>query len=74
MQIYVVFKTAVFWVVALYSLVEVFASVVLPASIIKAITHRPGDGGSKYILNDSKILQVYTELKPRRQPSPYLSP
>jgi hypothetical protein len=43
-----ILKMAVFWIVTPCSLVEVTnVSEVLAASIIRAITHRPDDGGSK---------------------------
>jgi hypothetical protein len=32
-------------------------------------THRPDDGGSKDLRNVGELIPVYTELKPRRQPS-----
>jgi hypothetical protein len=52
---------AVFWVVALYSLVEVYRRFKGPC--------QGDDGGSKDLLNFSKLLPDYTALQPRRQPS-----
>jgi hypothetical protein len=42
-------KMTVFWVVALCSLVDGYVSEVLAASIIRGMTHRPDDGGSKHL-------------------------
>jgi hypothetical protein len=38
------------------------------------VTHRPDDGGSKYLWNVGKLLPDYTPLQPRRQPSSYSPP
>jgi hypothetical protein len=37
-------------------------------------THRPDDGGSKYLWNVGKLLPDYTALQPRRHPSSYSPP
>jgi hypothetical protein len=42
-------EMAVFWVVPSCSLVEVYVSEVLTASIIRAMSNRPDDGGSKHL-------------------------
>jgi hypothetical protein len=61
---------AVFWVVALCSLVEVYQRFRGPF----CLHHRPDDGGSKNLWNVGKLLQDYTALQPRRQPSSYSPP
>jgi hypothetical protein len=61
-------KMAVFQVVAPCSLVEVYAS------IIRAMSHRPDDGGGKDLWNVGKLLPDYTALQPRRQQSSYSPP
>jgi hypothetical protein len=62
-------STAVFWVVAPCSLVEVYQRFRGPCC-----THRPDDGGSKDFWNVGKLLPDYSALQPRRQPSSYLPP
>jgi hypothetical protein len=56
-------KMAVFWVVAPYSLVEVYRHF--------RGDDRPDDEGSKHLWNVGKLLLDYTAQQPRRQPSSY---
>jgi hypothetical protein len=58
-------QMAVFWVVALFSLVEVYHR-------CRGTCDRPDDGGSKHLWNVGKLLPDYTVLQPRRQLSSYL--
>jgi hypothetical protein len=62
----------VFWVVALCNLVE-FTDVLeaLAVSIIRAMSNRPDDGGSKHLSNVGKLLPDYTAQQPRRQSSSF---
>jgi hypothetical protein len=57
---------AVFWVVAPYSLVEIYRRFKGTCCLHH---HRPDDGGSKDLWNVDKFLPDYTALQPRRQPS-----
>jgi hypothetical protein len=61
-----IMKMAVFWFVALCSLIEVFQHFRGPCSLHH---HHPDDGGSKDLRNVGKLLPDYTALQPRRQPS-----
>jgi hypothetical protein len=65
-------KIAVFWVVSLCSLVEVYQCFRGPCCF--NMTHCPVDGGSKDLWNVGKLLPDYTALQPRRQPSSYSPP
>jgi hypothetical protein len=56
---------AVFWDVALCSLVEVYRHFT---------TYRPDDGGSKHLWNVGKLLPDYTAQHPRRHSFSYLPP
>jgi hypothetical protein len=67
-------KMAVFWVVALCSLVEVYQRFRGPCCL-----HHQGDdcfddGGSKDLWNVGKLLPDYMALQPTRQPSSYSPP
>jgi hypothetical protein len=55
-------KMAIFWVVAPYSLVEIYQRFRGPCRL-------PDDGGSKDLWNAGKLLPDHSELQPRRQPS-----
>jgi hypothetical protein len=64
---------AVFWVVAPCILVEALRLLKVPAaSIIRAMSHRPDDGGSKHLWNVGKLLLNYTEQRPCRKPCLHL--
>jgi hypothetical protein len=56
---------AVFWIVAPYSLVDVYRHI----RGTYCLHHRPDDGGSKGLWNVGKRLPDYTAQHPRRQPS-----
>jgi hypothetical protein len=64
-------KMTVFWVPEPCSLAEVY---LLASSIIRAMSHRPDDGGSKHLWNICKLLSDYTALLLRRQTSQYSPP
>jgi hypothetical protein len=59
-------KMAVFWLVALCGLLEVYR---LFRAAYCLTMGRPDDGGSKYLWNVGKLLPDYTTQHPRRQPS-----
>jgi hypothetical protein len=61
--------SAVFWVVAPCSLVEINQRFRGPCCLV-----RPDDGDSKDLWNVGKFLPDYTVLQPRRQPSSYSPP
>jgi hypothetical protein len=63
-----IMKIAVFWVVAPWSLVEVYQRSRGPCCLHH---HHPDDGGSKDLWNVGKLLPDYTAIQPRRQPSSY---
>jgi hypothetical protein len=66
-------KTAVFYVVALCSLVEVYRHFRGACCLHHHVTHCPDYGGSTNLWNIGKLLPDYTEQPPRRQPSCYIS-
>jgi hypothetical protein len=66
-------KMAVFGVVALCSLVEVYQHFRCPCCLHHQGDH-PDDGGSKDLWNVGKLLPDYTALQSRRQPSSYSPP
>jgi hypothetical protein len=64
---------SVFWVVAPYSLVEVYWRLRGTFCLHHQGVHSPDDGGSKHIWNVGKRLPVYTTQQPGRQSTSLLS-